>query len=261
MNEERMNAALRRIRGLVALASLAACTNTDGLPEGTLGVTFFPASIDGNLAITQGGTSGSGTRMSVDDDLDLDNDFIGVASLELDDGPLRLGLHYLPFAFAGQQVLGSPVVFHGTTFPAGDEIDSTLDLTTWAARVDTALIEDGSFELRVGGGAYWWELDLELRDLDTGATDSRKFSRLLPAITTTTSTEIGAGFGVRFDGAFAALDEGRRLVDAAAQVEYGFDERMRASVGWRWLRYWLNEDTNTGLLDLSGPTLAFTLRL
>lgn len=251
----------RRIVGAATLLALCACQGTDGLPQGRLGAAFFPAQIDGHATVTQGGTPGSGSRIDLADDLDLENDFLGTANLELDDGRLRLGLGYLPFAFEGRDTLTRDLVFHGTTFNAGDDVASTLDFETWNARVDGALIQDSEFELRVGGGAYWWDFQLELEDKTAAVTDARKFERLLPAVTTTAWLALGAGFATRFDGAFATLDEGRRLVDATAQVEYLFDERLRAVVGWRWLRYWLNEDTNTGMIDISGPLLGLTLRL
>ncbi len=245
------------------LTSLLAsgCESTDGLPSATARATFFPTTVAGNLEITQGGVPGSASRIDVADDLDLADDAYGNFALELDDGRLRLGLQYLPFGFQGDTTLDRDLIFHGRTFPAGNRVESDLGLKTWSARVDGALIQESEFEVRLGVGAYWWDFDLELSDLDAAVTDSREFSRLLPAVTATSWAALGRGFAVRFDGAFATLDEGRRLVDAAASVDYEFIDRVHASLGWRWLRYWLNEDTNTGLLDLYGPTIGLTLEL
>ncbi len=256
----------RRGAWALALAVAAAvgasgCSLTDGVPTATARATFFPTQIDGNVEITQGGLPGSGSRMNLADDLDLQENSFGNFALELDDGPLRLGLQYLPFSYDGGETLARDVVFHGRTYPAGNDVESDLGLTTWAARVDGALIQENDFEVRLGVGAYWWQFDLELRDLDAAFADSRKFSRLLPAITGSSWTGFGDGFGVRVDGAFASLDEGRRLVDVSAAVDWEFIDRVHASLGWRWLRYWLNEDTNRGLLDLKGPTIGVVIEL
>ena len=252
----------RALAGAIAVAALSGgCSTTDGLPSATARATFFPTQVDGNLTVTQGGLPGSGSRMSVDDDLDLQEDSYGNFALELDDGPLRLGLQYLPFSYDGSSTLARDVVFHGHTYPAGNDIESDLGLTTWAARVDGALIQEDDFEVRLGVGAYWWQFDLELRDRDAAFDDSRKFSRLLPAVTASSFTGFGDGFGIRLDGAFATLDEGRRLVDASTSVDWEFIDRVHASLGWRWMRYWLNEDTNRGLLDLYGPTIGLVIEL
>lgn len=246
----------------VVLAAAGGCAGATGKPDGTAIAAFFPATIDGDVTITQGGVPGSGSSIDVVDDLDLENDFPGAFGLRLDDGPLRLGLEWLPFRFSGEETLSEDVVFRGATFPAGDEVESELTFVTWAALLDSAVIQGDVFELRVGGGAYWWRFDLELDDKTSGLTESRGFSRLLPAATASTRVALGAGFSVRANGAFATLDEGRRLFDTAAIVEYQFPEkRIHATLGYRWMRYWLNEDTNTGMLDLRGPSLGLTVEL
>ncbi|MBM4013934.1 MAG: hypothetical protein FJ293_03090 [Planctomycetes bacterium] len=252
--------ALATVAGSAAL--LAGCGTADGIPDrSTIGARWFPAIVDGSVEITQGGLPGTASRVSLDDDLDLENDFFGSYEIELVDGPLRLRLGHLPLRFEGSALLDQEIVFHGQTFAAGTDLDSEFELTTWHASVDGALIEADGVEVRVGGGFWTWEFDLELRDRTLGVNDSREFSRLLPAVTASSWAELGGGFAVRLDGAFASLDEGRRLVDFAGEFEYAFDDRVRAVAGWRWLRYWLNEDTNKGLFDVMGPTFGFTLRL
>lgn len=238
---------------------LAGCAGTTGVPDAHVGAAFFPAAIDGNVTITQGGLPGSGSRIDVQDDLALDGDSLGQLSLRLDDGPLRFRLDWLPFDFSGETRLDRDVVFHGRTFPSGARVESDLSLETWAGGIDAPLVAGDDFELRAGGGVYWWTLDMKVKETG-GASESRQFSRLLPAATLSSHGALGGGFGLGFDGAFATIDKGRRLLDVAADVDWELD-RFRAAFGWRWLRYWLNEDTNTGQLDLHGPTLELTLRL
>ncbi len=243
-------------------ALLAGCGTADGTPDqSTIGARWFPAIVDGSVEITQGGVPGTASRVALDDDLDLEHEFRGIAEVELVDGPLRLRLGHLPLRFEGSTLLDQAIVFHGRTFAAGTDLESEFELTTWHASVDTALIEQDGVEVRLGGGFWTWEFDLELHDRTLGVTDSREFSRLLPAVTASSWADLGGGFGVRLEGAFAALDEGRRLVDVAGEFDYAFDDRFRAVAGWRWLRYWLNEDTNKGLIDVMGPTVGITLQL
>jgi hypothetical protein len=238
------------------------CATADGVPDrSTIGLRAFPAIAEGAVEITQGGVAGSATRVSLDDDLDLERDFLGSAEVQLVDGPLRLRLGHLPLRFEGSAILDQAIVFHGRNFAAGTDLDSEFELATWHASVDTTLIGQDDVELRVGGGFVTWEFDLELRDRTLGVTDSREFSRLLPAVTASMWAALGGRFATRLEGSFAALDEGRRQIDVSGEFEYAFDERFRAVAGWRWLRYWLNEDTNKGLIDVMGPTVGFTLRL
>ena len=253
---------MRRWSAVVLAAAASGCAGATGKPDATAIAAYFPATVDGKVTITQGGVPGSGSSIDVADDLDLGNELPVAFGLRLDDGPLRLGLEWLPFKFGGEETLTEDVVFRGATFPAGDEVESEFELVTWAAMLEGAVIEGEAFELRVGGGAYWWRFDLELVDDAAGLSESRGFSRLLPAATASTRVALGAGFSVRAKGAFATIDEGRRLVDTAAIVEYQFPEkRIHATLGYRWMRYWLNEDTNTGMLDLRGPSLGLTVEL
>lgn len=245
---------------LAGAAAAGGCAATGEAPRAGVRAALFPHRIEGNVEITQGGVPGSASRIDVDDDLGLERAVPLELGVELEYGAWRVQANRLPLGWQGSEVLRRDVLFHGRTFAAGDRIESELDLETWWGRVDAALIRDERFELRAGAGVWWWQFDLELRDLDTGVVDARAFSRLLPAATLAAQLELADGWVLRGDGAYAAIDAGRRLVDASVLLDWRVAERLHAAAGWRRLRLWLDEDTNDGLLDLSGPLLTLTLR-
>ena len=250
-----------------ALASLLApaCSfdqgfASDGEIDFSVRGAWFPTDLSGDVKITAGGVQGTGSRIEMNDDLDIDGEDHGLPAFDLYAGGLRAGVEWLPFSFEGRTTLDQSLVFHGTGFPAGNRVASELDLETWKFRVDGALIDDPGFELRAGVVAYWWNFELDLADIDAGVRDSREFSRLLPGVTLSGSFSIVRKCSVGFDAAFATIDEGRQLWDLAALARYDGGGGTWFDAGYRFLRYELNEDTNVGTLDLQGPFLGFTCR-
>ncbi len=241
------------------LIALIGCASEPD-PHASLRAVWFPAALSGHVTITKGGVPGSGSRIDVDRDLDLDGASQGAIGVDAELHGLRLGVDFLPLGFDGSNTLGHDVVFHGATYASGHAVESQLDLDTWAVRLDGPVLAKEGFELRVGGGAYLWHFDMELDDRTSGSSDSRAFSRLLPAITASTRIDLTHSFQLGLDGAFAAIGGGRRLSDAATTLSYAFEPRFLVTLGFRWLRYELNEDTNVGTLDLFGPTLGLTVR-
>jgi hypothetical protein len=246
----------------LALLPLALCCGcvADPEPHPRFRMTYFPAAVEGDVRITQGGTPGSGTRLELVDDLDMNGEeqFELAAGVEIGAG--RLDLAWLPLHFDGEERLDQDEVFRGTLFPAGDRVESDLSLETWRLRLDAALLASGEGELRFGAGAYWWQLELKMHDLDTGVLEEREFSRLLPALTVAGSLKARRALSADFEAAVAAIDEGRYLVDLAGLLKTSFWRGFSGSVGWRWIRYALAEDTNDGTIDVFGPTFSLDWR-
>jgi len=244
---------------LPPVLGLAACAVHEPL-RGSLEGRIFSAAIAGDVTITQGGAPGSGTRLDLRDDLDLDGSTTLELAGDVELAGVRAGLAWLPLSFDGAETLDRAETFHGTTFPAGSRVKSELDLPTWRLRVDAPLLDDGRGALRAGLGAYWWTLDMELRDVDTGVSDSREFSRLLPAVTISSSWRVSRGVTAGFDAAFAAIDEGRRLWDFDATARCSVHRGLTVHAGFRFRRYELQEDTNDGVIDLFGPLVGMQWR-
>ncbi len=249
-----------RTASILALLLLAACVTDEPLGV-SIRARDFSAAAAGDVTITRGGTPGSGTRLELIDDLDLEGRDQGELAADVAFGGVRLGAAWLPLVFDGKERLDQTELFHGTTYPAGNRVESDLQLTTWKLRLDARVHEDHDSELRLGVGAYWWTLDMRLNDLDAQISDERRFSRLLPAISASGSWRFAPGWSADVDAAFASIDQGRRLWDLDASARYRIDRWVTLALGLRFLRYELNEDTNDGTIDVLGPTLGFEFRL
>ena len=246
---------------VLALAAfpIAGCTLSEP-PRTEIRTALYSAAIYGDLKITQGGQPGSGTRMELVEDLDLEPGDLGNLAADVDFGPVRIGLEWLPLRFEGREELDEGVVFRGTTFPEDTRLETELELETFRLRLDTPIFERDGAILRGGLGLYYWDLDIELEDHDTGFEDDRQFSRLLPSVMFSGEMPVARDFSVAFDAAFAAIDQGRILWDFETRGRMRVARWVSMFAGFRFLRYQLNEDTNDGTIDVFGPILGFDWR-
>jgi hypothetical protein len=258
MRRRRLARALARIVSILPPA-LAAC-RSEADPHATLQTRLFSAAVTGSVQITQGGTPGSGSHLHLADDLDLDPADQPELLADFELYGVRLGGSWLPLEFDGKEELDEDEVFRGTTFPAGSRVKSELELETWKLRLDVPAYEGDVAGVRAGAGAYWWEFDLDLRDVDTGVEESRDFSRLLPSLNVATSWRITRGITAGFEAAFAAIDEGRHLWDLDASARFVVARGFAFHLGFRFLRYDLEEDTNDGEINVFGPTFGMSWR-
>lgn len=251
---------IARTAALAAATSMPVACSTGSAPSLALHGAWMPAQVEGDVTVTLGGVAGTGSRIDVDRDLDLDRESQHALGLDLDLADARLVFEWLPLAFDGRTRLPTTEVFHGTTFPAGNRVETELELETVRIRLDTAVFSDGADELRVGLGAYWWDFEMELRDFDALVSDRRSFSRLLPAASLAGTWAASGELDLGFDASFATLGKGRRLFDLGSGLAWHLGESLTATAGYRYLRYELDEDTNDGTLEVHGPLLGLEWR-
>jgi hypothetical protein len=253
-----------RTAPLVALlALLAGCAATESTPGAAVRTRAWLAAPSGHVEVTRGGTPGTGSSLTLRDDLDLEPSAQLELAAEVDAGPIRGAVSWMPLAFEGTERLDQDEVFHGTTYPAGNLVDTDLDLTTWRVAFDGKLHESERTTVRAGLGAYWWTLDMTLRDRDAQISDERKFSRLLPAIVGSGEWKLSERWSAAAAAGFGTIGKGRRLFDLDATARATIDGGGRGGallVGLRWMRYDLDEDTNVGRISLLGPTLGLEWR-
>ena len=72
--------------------------------------------------------NGIGTRIDVENDLDLDDSEEMMAEVALSLGDFRLTAGYLPLSFQGDSILTRPVIFDGRLYPTGTPVASSVDL-------------------------------------------------------------------------------------------------------------------------------------
>jgi hypothetical protein len=134
----------------------------------------------GTMTITEGGRSGSGTRIDLSDDLDLGAANVGEGRIGGEIASHRLSLGYEPLSVTGEATLGRSVVFHGVEFPAAERVQSEIDLRSIVPRYDYMLLDSPTARLRAGLGAYVWTFEAKMRG-SSGDT-SRSFTHVLPLV-------------------------------------------------------------------------------
>jgi hypothetical protein len=214
----------------------------------------------GNLFITRGGHPGSASRIDVEDDLSLDSEWILEPGVDVVLGRHRLGVAYVPLDFTGRTTLDAPIVFHGTTFPAGTPTRSEVKLPLWIVRYDYALVRESFGELRVGPQLDVWKLDSRVEDTSPGgASERRSFGSALPGLSLTGTATLGP-FDLRATAAGAYRPSDRYILDFDGGLAVHPARGLALELGYRWLGADINETTNDGDLRFRGPFVALSFR-
>ncbi len=135
--------------------------------------------LKGDLRLQDGG----GSRIELQDDLNIDD--ARTLWAQLDFQPFRghhLVFGYTPLSFDGDNTLQSDLLVNGILYPAGDDVESKLELTTYevAYRFDLFLGE----KVNVSPVLSMSLLDAkgELEDRTTGLSERDKIFLPLPAV-------------------------------------------------------------------------------
>ncbi len=214
------------------------------------------------MTITAGGKPGSGSRIDVSNDLDVGttNAFEGGARVSL--GRHELAVRYDPSSFHGEATLARPVVYHGTTYPAGEQVSSDVSLDFVIPEYGYRLWSAAVADLRGGIRGYIWTFDSELKGTGPGGVldQSRSFTHAVPAGVFSLQ---GAWGDIRIGGTAAGglLASDRYVADFEAGVGYSLlGNHAQVDIGYRWLRLDYHETTNVGALTESGLLVSLSAR-
>ncbi len=223
---------------------------------------YWQAKPDGHVEIEAGSQPATSTNAGLSDRLGLDSERELLWSAALDLGEHRIGVEYLPLSFGGSKSITRGFTFQGTPFPTGEDVSSDFDLDTWVFKWDYALSKEKrtADAFRVGVGAWWWNLDLEVKGQPSGASESREWSRIYPGVHLQQTMELADGARLEIYGALAANSYHRRLYDLGADLTYAVSDAIGLGVGYRWMIWDFNETNNDGDFDFSGPLANLTVR-
>ncbi|MBL8843009.1 MAG: hypothetical protein JNL90_15935 [Planctomycetes bacterium] len=223
---------------------------------------YWQAKPDGHVDIEAGAQPVTSTHAGLSDQLGLDTERELLWSASIDLGEHRFGAEYLPLGFGGSKSITRGFTFHGTPFPKGEDVSTDFDLETWVFKWDYALSKEKrtADAFRVGLGAWWWNLDIDVKGQPSGARESREWSRIYPGVHLQQTMALGDGARLEIFGALAANSYHRRLYDLGADLTYAVSDAIALGVGYRWMIWDFNETTNDGDFDFSGPLANLTVR-
>ena len=223
---------------------------------------YWRASPSGDVTITLGGRTGSGSRIDFARDLDLGatNSFEG--GLALDYGNHQIAVRYDPTLFHGDASLGQPVVHHGTTFPAGARVSSDVDVALVLPQYEYRAWSSADTALQAGFRGYIWTFDSELNS--TGAEgvlhESRQFTHFLPAGILAFEKD-WRDMALEASLAGGLLSTDRYVADVEGGIGWRpFGGRVRIDFGYGWLHLGFHETTNLGTVTAYGPLVSLEAR-
>jgi len=219
---------------------------------------YWYANPTGQIVITRGSRPGSGGLVRVGEDFGLRSTGVPGGEIGASLGDHRVKIDYLHLYFDGHDELDDTLVFHGETYPAGEQIKSHVDLPRLSIGYDYDVWDTPWTKLRVGVVAhvYWFSARLTSATLD----EKRAYSRGTAAAAAT--VEIPLGFALAsLDGSLGYSDSdheffgGIRLL-VAAKV-WG---PLEVGAGFRWERMNASAETNQVAVTVHGPLLEVTVR-
>jgi hypothetical protein len=225
-------------------------------------IRYWRTSPSGNMTITAGGRTGSGSQIDLSSDLGLSTANAVEGGVAAYFGDHRIAIRYDPTSFHGDASLDHPITYHGTIYPAGARVSSDVSLNFVIPQYDYRLWSAGNTDLRAGVRGYVWTLDSELDGSSAGGNlqESRRFTHFLPA----GLIALEGGWGdLRLGGSLSGglLASDRYVADLEAGVGWCLlDERLRVDLGYRWLYFGFHETTNVGTLNADGLLVSLSAK-
>lgn len=213
---------------------------------------------NGRLVITEGSRPGSGDLVRVGEEFGLRPRAVPGGELGASLGDHRLRASYLDLRFRGSDDLDQTLIFHGTTYPQGEEVRSEVDLPRLSLNYDYDFWDTSWTKARIGvvGHVYWVTARLTSSTED----ERRTYHRGTAALSMSLAAKVGP-LNIDADGSLGYTDTTHDLFGGIRVLAgVGFWNVFEVAIGYRWERFDASAETNIVALTIHGPTLALTLR-
>lgn len=233
-------------------------TSAQALEFGVRGYYWF-ATVSGDLG---SGVDGSGfSKLSIKDDLGIDNENLPSAEAFIGGGRHHLSLMYTPLDYKGDAVLSTPVSFRGSTYPAGSAAHSEFKATMLDLdyQYDMVNLENVLAGFSIGPVIKVKLLDGDVRLSAAGIDNKETFTYPLPML------GLGAHIGVLANilearaKATAMGYSGNYIYDIMADVSYTPFPFLDIHGGYRYMKVKYDEKDTYINTDFSGPYVALTI--
>jgi hypothetical protein len=216
---------------------------------------FFHATVNTDLRLDPGGDPLGGTALSGTRDLGFkpsENDGLAELMFRLRDRN-RIRADFLELDQSGTTTLTRPIVFGSEVFNRGDTVQAALQWRTLALTWTYAIIQNDRFELGVGLGAHFMDLDVRGNVPSRFASYETSIAGGLPAPAIDTAWRITRRFSLTARGNYlkGALNRTSGVVgDFHSDVQFRWVPNFTLGAGYSWLRLKLDSVT------MSSPELA-----
>lgn len=252
---------MKRISTALALCCLvlfSGATAAQALEFGVRGYYWF-ATVSGDIG---SGVNGSGfSKLSIRDDLGIDNENLPSAEVYFGAGRHHLSLMYTPLDYTGDAVLSKPVSFNGSLYPAGSAAHSEFKTTMLDLdyQYDIVNLENFLAGFSFGPVIKVKFLDGYVKLSTTGIDQKETFTYPLPML------GVGAHIGILANilearaRATAMGYSGNYIYDVMADISYTPFPFLDIHGGYRYMKVKYDEQNTYINTDFSGPYVALTI--
>lgn len=233
-------------------------TAVQALEFGVRGYYWF-ARVSGDLG---SGVDGSGfTKLSIKDDLGIENENLPSAEAFIGAGKHHLSLMYTPLDYTGDAVLSKPVSFKGSTYPAGSAAHSEFKATMLDLdyQYDIVNLENVLAGFSIGPIIKVKLLDGDVKLSTAGIDNKETFTYPLPML------GLGAHIGILANilearaKATAMGYSGNYIYDVMADISYTPFPFLDIHGGYRYMKVKYDDQDTYINTDFSGPYVALTI--
>lgn len=243
---------------ILTIACLLFAFSAQALEFGVRGYYWFPK-ISGELAVGDDGITG--TRLDIEDDLNIDDENIPSVEAFLGAGRHHLSLTYTPLDYSGDAFFSQPISFRGQSFVGDVTSDFDATMLDLDYQYDLLNLENILAGFSIGPilKVKYLDGDVKLKAVATGVEQKESFSYALPMI------GVGAHVGI-----IANLLEARAKVtgmaysdnhiyDAMADLSFTPFPFLDIHGGYRYLKVKYDEDDVYIDTKFTGPYVALTV--
>lgn len=207
----------------------------------SLKVGYLLLSPSGKMAVYH---NGLGTKIDLENDLDLDDSGGLTAEAALAFGDIKLSVGYLPISFEGNTVLSRSILFNGKNYSFSTPVQSSLDLDIIDAGLTWFFINLDDVPTRFQLGL---ELAVKVTDVETSVTEGTiglddSASATLPIPTLGLRTRVAFSDFIGVVGRIGYMEySDNHFLDGDVQIEFSPLPMVGLYAGYRYLDVAIDE--------------------
>ena len=240
------------------LAVMLLPASSTAFEVGARGYYWFPT-LDGNVAVDEGGSEG--TTLDFDDVLDIDDENYPCVEAYVGLGDHHLSLAYMEVDYSGRKELSDPIRFGGVEYQAGLTVDSSIQysMIDFHYQYDILDLENILAGFSLGGVVQVKYLDGDVRLKTTGIDEQEDFALPIPMIGLNLHVGILAGILEGRLRGTAIGYSGNTIYEVMADVSLTPFPFIDIHGGYRSFVIDIDEDDVVLDYDMSGPYVAVTV--
>jgi hypothetical protein len=165
------------------LAMIGMTLPAQAFEAGVRGWYWFP-SISGDIRLDGNGLNG--TKLDIEDDLGINDEYYPGGGVFIGVGNHHLSFSFYRADYDGNKTLTQDINFGGATFPAGDEISSSLKYDVYDATYQYDLLDLenvlAGFSLGLVGRVQVFDLEAEVKDTTINQSEQEDYTVPVPMV-------------------------------------------------------------------------------